>query len=227
MKKSSVFWNKRGLTLISLSILFLRLISTISNLPSYLVSGFLSSGINFTKMNASNIALWLCGTGLSRIQSDEKWCSFFSQPDYINADTNRVSRATKTGYWKLTGKGCKIKAKHSKAVIGSKRILVFYERPGGSVEIRTDWVMHQFSIGENPLYKVHMHPSFLLYMFCAVILLHLTSHRSSLSIVVGFSDGSSLECKISATINITIYCLDLSQMLPTLVLLIDYVCITD
>ncbi|XP_044487601.1 NAC domain-containing protein 89-like isoform X2 [Mangifera indica] len=91
--------------------------------------------------------------GLSRIQSDEKWCSFFSQPDYINADTNRVSRATKTGYWKLTGKGCKIKAKHSKAVIGSKRILVFYERPGGSVEIRTDWVMHQFSIGENPLYK--------------------------------------------------------------------------
>ncbi|KAJ0105323.1 hypothetical protein Patl1_17934 [Pistacia atlantica] len=91
--------------------------------------------------------------GLSRIQSDEKWCNFFCAPDYINADTKRVSRATKTGYWKVTGEVRKIKAKRSKEVIGSKRILVFYERPGGSQEIKTNWVMHQFSVDDDSLYK--------------------------------------------------------------------------
>ncbi|KAJ0047500.1 hypothetical protein Pint_15340 [Pistacia integerrima] len=93
---------------------------------------------------------------LSRIQSDEKWCNFFCAPDYINADTKRVSRATKTGYWKVTGEVRKIKAKRSKEVIGSKRILVFYERPGGSKEIKTNWVMHQFSVDDDPLYKIEI-----------------------------------------------------------------------
>ncbi|KAJ0105326.1 hypothetical protein Patl1_17937 [Pistacia atlantica] len=60
--------------------------------------------------------------GLSQIQSDGKWCSFFCAPDYVNAERDRVHRATKTGYWKITG-------------------------------TKTDWVMHQFSAKDNPLYK--------------------------------------------------------------------------
>ncbi|KAJ0105329.1 hypothetical protein Patl1_17932 [Pistacia atlantica] len=63
------------------------------------------------------------------------------------------SKATKTGYWKLTGEGYPIKDKRSKKVIGYKRVLVFYERPGGPKEIKTDWVMHQFTAADSPLYK--------------------------------------------------------------------------
>ncbi|XP_044487644.1 NAC domain-containing protein 86-like [Mangifera indica] len=90
---------------------------------------------------------------LSPIQSDKKWCSFFTAPNYINPDRKRVCRATKTGYWKVTGEGYPIKDKHSKREIGFKRVLVFYERPGGSKEIKTNWVMHQFSATDSPLYK--------------------------------------------------------------------------
>ncbi|XP_044476384.1 NAC domain-containing protein 96-like [Mangifera indica] len=92
-------------------------------------------------------------TRLSRIPSSEKWCNFFCAPDYINVDTSRFSRATKMGYWKLTGEPRKIKTKRSNKVIGAKRILVFYERHGGSKGIKTDWVMHQYSVNNDPLYK--------------------------------------------------------------------------
>ncbi|XP_031254894.1 NAC domain-containing protein 2-like isoform X3 [Pistacia vera] len=90
---------------------------------------------------------------LSTIQSDKKWCNFFCAPKYINAGRKSVYRATKTGYWKLTGEGYPIKDKRSKKVIGYKRVLVFYERPGGPKEIKTDWVMHQFTAADSPLYK--------------------------------------------------------------------------
>ncbi|KAJ0047854.1 hypothetical protein Pint_15339 [Pistacia integerrima] len=90
---------------------------------------------------------------LSTIQSDKKWCNFFCAPKYKNAGRKSVYRATKAGYWKLTGEGYPIKDKRSKKVIGYKRVLVFYERPGGPKEIKTDWVMHQFTAADSPLYK--------------------------------------------------------------------------
>lgn len=116
-----------------------------------------------------------CGAGLSRIPSSEKWCNFFCAPDYINVDTSRFSRATKTGYWKLTGEPRKINAKRSKKVIGAKRILVFYERHGGSKGIKTNWVIHQYSVNNDPLYKVYVPFVSDLFAWCLAIV-HLALH---------------------------------------------------
>ncbi|KAM1234523.1 hypothetical protein ACFX2J_004090 [Malus domestica] len=62
--------------------------------------------------------------------------------------------ATDQGFYKITGKEREIRAEESKAVIGKKRILTFYE---GRVlkEKKTDWVVHEYylikiEVGSRP-----------------------------------------------------------------------------
>ena len=69
---------------------------------------------------------------------------FVSVIDYKYSNSKRLNRTTKTGFWKITGKGQKIKG------LGGKRILVFHQGPTPGKG--TDWVMHEYyAESENAL----------------------------------------------------------------------------
>ncbi|XP_078161113.1 NAC domain-containing protein 100-like [Carex rostrata] len=73
---------------------------------------------------------------------------FFSFRDRKYATGLRTNRATKTGYWKATGKDRTIYNPNSHAIVGMRKTLVFYQgrAPNG---VKSSWVMHEFRL-ENP-----------------------------------------------------------------------------
>ncbi|OEL18355.1 NAC domain-containing protein 100 [Dichanthelium oligosanthes] len=81
--------------------------------------------------------------------STNEWY-FFSFRDRKYATGLRTNRATKSGYWKATGKDRVIHNPKvaGRAVVGMRKTLVFYRgrAPNG---IKTSWVMHEFRM-ENP-----------------------------------------------------------------------------
>uniref|UniRef100_A0A0D9XKL5 NAC domain-containing protein n=2 Tax=Leersia perrieri TaxID=77586 RepID=A0A0D9XKL5_9ORYZ len=77
----------------------------------------------------------------------EEWY-FFSFRDRKYATGSRTNRATKTGYWKATGKDRIVHDAATRAVVGMRKTLVFYlgRAPNGH---KTTWVMHEFRL-ETP-----------------------------------------------------------------------------
>ncbi|KAL9997955.1 putative transcription factor NAM family [Helianthus debilis subsp. tardiflorus] len=73
---------------------------------------------------------------------------FFSFRDRKYATGFRTNRATKTGYWKATGKDRTVVDPNTGALAGMRKTLVFYKNraPNG---IKTGWIMHEFRL-ENP-----------------------------------------------------------------------------
>ena len=73
---------------------------------------------------------------------------FFSFRDRKYATGSRTNRATKTGYWKATGKDREVRRSGGGAVVGMRKTLVFYRgrAPNG---VKSGWVMHEFRM-ENP-----------------------------------------------------------------------------
>ncbi|KAM0846504.1 hypothetical protein ACQ4PT_055626 [Festuca glaucescens] len=75
---------------------------------------------------------------------------FFSLRDRKYATGQRTNRATRSGYWKATGKDRPITGagEASAAVVGMRKTLVFYQgrAPKGT---RTEWVMHEFRLEEQ------------------------------------------------------------------------------
>ncbi|KAL4588052.1 hypothetical protein LXL04_000930 [Taraxacum kok-saghyz] len=73
---------------------------------------------------------------------------FFSFRDRKYATGYRTNRATKTGYWKATGKDKTVVDPKTGALVGMRKTLVFYKNraPNG---IKTGWIMHEFRL-ENP-----------------------------------------------------------------------------
>lgn len=74
--------------------------------------------------------------------SDMQWY-FFSPRGYKYSNSPRTNRTTQQGSWKIQGKDRGIKAQGSKAEIGRKRTLTFYER-GKPKAKKTNWVIHEY-----------------------------------------------------------------------------------
>ncbi|KAL6883265.1 hypothetical protein ACP4OV_010679 [Aristida adscensionis] len=79
--------------------------------------------------------------------TSEEWY-FFSFRDRKYATGSRTNRATKTGYWKATGKDRMVHEPGTRAIVGMRKTLVFYRgrAPNGQ---KTGWVMHEFRL-ETP-----------------------------------------------------------------------------
>lgn len=96
--------------------------------------------------------------GLSEFQSMEDVWYFFSKPKYRGAKRKQSGqqqhRKTKSGTWKKTGSGSKMKRKKSTEVIGNKDYLVFIHNNATSEKANTKWLMHEIAIADDPLYKV-------------------------------------------------------------------------
>ncbi|KAL6641080.1 hypothetical protein ACP70R_019261 [Stipagrostis hirtigluma subsp. patula] len=77
----------------------------------------------------------------------EEWY-FFSFRDRKYATGSRTNRATKTGYWKATGKDRTVHEPGTRGLVGMRKTLVFYRgrAPNGQ---KTGWVMHEFRL-ETP-----------------------------------------------------------------------------
>ncbi|XP_042386473.1 protein CUP-SHAPED COTYLEDON 3-like [Zingiber officinale] len=80
--------------------------------------------------------------------STNEWY-FFSFCDRKYTTGSRANRATKSGYWKATGKDREISDPRTHAMVGMRKTLVFYRgrAPSG---IKTLWVMHEFRLETPP-----------------------------------------------------------------------------
>ncbi|MFS7986131.1 putative chromatin regulator PHD family [Helianthus anomalus] len=98
---------------------------------------------------------------VAKLNSSEWY--FFSFRDRKYATGYQTNRATKTGYWKATGKDRTVVYPNAGALAGMRKTLVFYNNraPNG---IKTGWIMHEFRL-ENPHIppKVYINPPLIIH----------------------------------------------------------------
>ncbi|KAL9439295.1 hypothetical protein AB3S75_024870 [Citrus x aurantiifolia] len=89
--------------------------------------------------------------GASKTESEDQVCYFFYKPYYKYKESTRAHRRTNAGYWKVTGRGSKIKTRNS--LSGIKKILTFYYHGPASKKAKTGWVMHEYHLNDDPSYE--------------------------------------------------------------------------
>ncbi|RWW55766.1 hypothetical protein BHE74_00037560 [Ensete ventricosum] len=97
-----------------------------------------------TFVNTDCRSILLMWSEVAKLSRDEWY--FFSFRDRKYATGLRMNRATKSGYWKATGKDRSVYAPTTRTfVMGMRKTLVFYSgrAPNG---LKTDWVMHEFRL---------------------------------------------------------------------------------
>ncbi|KAK7377332.1 hypothetical protein VNO80_02755 [Phaseolus coccineus] len=78
---------------------------------------------------------------------------FFNLRDRKYPTGVRTNRATKTGYWKTTGKDKEILNSVTSELVGLKKTLVFYKGRAPRGE-KTNWVMHEYRIHSKSTFKI-------------------------------------------------------------------------
>ena len=109
---------------------------------SFWIIAFFVSNSNF-----HNLPPCLCSLiEVAKLNSSEWY--FFNFRDRKYATGYRTNRATTSGYWKATGKDRMVHNPRTRAIMGMRKTLVFYQNraPHG---IKTGWIMHEFRL-ENP-----------------------------------------------------------------------------
>ncbi|XP_071705001.1 NAC domain-containing protein 82-like [Rutidosis leptorrhynchoides] len=99
------------------------------------------------EVNIYDFSPWDLPGKSSLKNGDLEW--FFFCPN-LKRFTNgsRCNRATKTGFWKATGKDRKVKYKDR--IVGSIKTLVYHILDEGKGK-RTDWVMHEYKMDDEQL----------------------------------------------------------------------------
>ncbi|KAL9439294.1 hypothetical protein AB3S75_024869 [Citrus x aurantiifolia] len=89
--------------------------------------------------------------GASKTESEDQVCYFFYKPYYKYKESTRAHRRTNAGYWKVTGRGSKIKTRNG--LSGTKKILTFKYHGPASTKAKIGWVMHEYHVNDDPSYK--------------------------------------------------------------------------
>ncbi|TXG63136.1 hypothetical protein EZV62_010130 [Acer yangbiense] len=89
------------------------------------------------EINICNFDPWDLPEQAAWRSNDPVWF-FFSEPDYKYANSTRVNRKTKAGYWKPTGNERTIRDMHGRE-IGIKKNLVFYRASSSKKGTKTNW----------------------------------------------------------------------------------------